>query len=70
MAKQEKKVEFVWDGVNKRGQKVNGSLSGQNMAMVKVQLRKQGIQPLFTFKAPHKYYPAGHIWLSIHYSVS
>ncbi len=45
MAKQAKNIDFVWEGVNKRGQKMNGSLSGQNMAMVKAQLRKQGIQP-------------------------
>ena len=45
MAKQAKNIDFVWEGVNKRGQKMNGSLSGQNLAMVKAQLRKQGIQP-------------------------
>ncbi len=45
MAKQPKNVAFTWEGKNRRGQKVKGELSGPNMAVVKAQLRKQGIQP-------------------------
>ncbi|WP_221800226.1 type II secretion system F family protein [Oceanobacter mangrovi] len=45
MAQKAKSIEFAWEGVNRRGQKISGTLSGQNMAMVKAQLRKQGIQP-------------------------
>ena len=52
MAKQPKNVEFVWEGKNKRGQKVKGELSGPNMAVVKAQLRKQGILPEKVKRAP------------------
>ncbi len=36
---------FVWEGTDKRGGKVKGTLSGQNIALIKAQLRKQGINP-------------------------
>ncbi|MBH3341820.1 type II secretion system F family protein [Pseudomonas mendocina] len=36
---------FVWEGTDRRGGKVKGELSGQNQALVKAQLRKQGINP-------------------------
>lgn len=45
MAKQIKNSSFTWEGVNRRGQKVKGEMSGQNAAVVKAQLRKQGVQP-------------------------
>ncbi|MDP2608054.1 MULTISPECIES: type II secretion system F family protein [unclassified Oceanobacter] len=59
MAKQAKSIDFVWEGVNKRGQKINGSLSGQNLAMVKAQLRKQGIQPSKVKRAPQPLFGLG-----------
>ncbi|MWV11739.1 type II secretion system F family protein [Pseudomonas sp. R-28-1W-6] len=37
---------FAWEGTDKRGAKVKGELSGQSPALVKAQLRKQGINPL------------------------
>lgn len=37
---------FDWQGTNRRGQNVKGVMSGQNTAVVKAQLRKQGIIPL------------------------
>lgn len=37
---------FVWEGTDKKGSKVRGELSGQNPALVKAQLRKQGINPI------------------------
>lgn len=37
---------FAWEGTDKRGGKIKGEISGQNPAMVKAQLRKQGINPL------------------------
>lgn len=37
---------FAWEGTDKRGTKVKGELSGQTPALVKAQLRKQGINPL------------------------
>lgn len=45
MAKKAKNSSFTWEGVNRRGQKVKGELSSQNAAMVKAQLRKQGVTP-------------------------
>lgn len=36
---------FAWEGTDKRGGKVKGEISGQNPALVKAQLRKQGINP-------------------------
>lgn len=52
MAKQPKSVNFVWEGKNRKGLKVRGELSGPNMAVVKAQLRKQGIQPEKVKRAP------------------
>ena len=40
-----KSSTFVWQGTDKRGQKTDGEMSGANMALVKAQLRKQGIAP-------------------------
>ncbi len=45
MAKSTQKAAFQWEGVNRRGQKVKGALSGENAAIVKAQLRKQGVVP-------------------------
>ncbi len=45
MAKEEKRVTFKWEGINRRGQTVKGELMGQNAAMIKANLRKQGITP-------------------------
>ncbi|QMV64259.1 type II secretion system F family protein [Pseudomonas berkeleyensis] len=36
---------FVWEGTDRKGGKVKGELSGQNPALIKAQLRKQGINP-------------------------
>ncbi|WP_430461703.1 type II secretion system F family protein [Thalassolituus sp. LLYu03] len=56
--KKEKKSAFAWEGVNRKGQKVKGEMTGQNGAIVKALLRKQGVtptkvrkiaQPLFAF---------------------
>lgn len=41
--KTEQIFTFVYEGVDKRGQKVKGELSSKNMALAKAQLRKQGI---------------------------
>lgn len=40
-----KNSTFVWEGTDKRGGKLKGELSGPNQALVKAQLRKQGINP-------------------------
>ncbi len=34
---------FIWEGTDKKGNKIKGETSGQNMTLVKAELRKQGI---------------------------
>ena len=36
---------FIWQGTDKQGKKTTGEMSGNSMALVKAQLRKQGITP-------------------------
>lgn len=36
---------YAWEGTDKKGSKVTGELSGHNPALIKAQLRKQGINP-------------------------
>lgn len=40
-----KTITFQWEGKNKAGQKVTGEVLGENSAIIKAQLRKQGIHP-------------------------
>jgi type IV pilus assembly protein PilC len=55
-----KLVSFDWEGTDRTGKKVKGSISGNNIALVKAQLRKQGInptkvrKPAFSFGGPKK----------------
>lgn len=37
---------FVWEGVDKHGKRIKGEMSGQNDALIKAQLRRQGVNPL------------------------
>src|SRR5471032_2226890 len=36
---------YAWEGTDKKGAKVTGELSGHNIALIKAQLRKQGVNP-------------------------
>ncbi|KAA0969893.1 type II secretion system F family protein [Pseudomonas sp. ANT_H12B] len=36
---------YAWEGTDRKGTKITGELSGQNPALIKAQLRKQGINP-------------------------
>jgi type IV pilus assembly protein PilC len=46
MAKKiEKNSLFSWEGTDRKGNKTSGVVNGTNMAIVKAQLRKQGIKP-------------------------
>jgi len=36
---------FIWEGRDKKGQKVKGEVGGQNVSLVKASLRRQGINP-------------------------
>ncbi len=40
-----KVIVYTWEGVDKKGTKSSGELNGHNLALVKAQLRKQGINP-------------------------
>ena len=58
-AKTDMLLDFVYDGVNRRGQKVKGETTSRSLELAKATLRKQGItvkgikkkpKPLYTFK--------------------
>ncbi|MFN3357646.1 MAG: type II secretion system F family protein [Pseudomonas sp.] len=36
---------YAWEGINRKGRRVSGQTTGHNPAMVKAQLRQQGISP-------------------------
>ncbi len=57
--KQIKKSAFTWEGVNRRGQNIKGEMSGQNAAVVKAQLRKQGVTPTKVRKASQPLFGIG-----------
>ncbi|WP_150909755.1 type II secretion system F family protein [Marinobacter halotolerans] len=50
--KAEKLQAFVWEGKDRKGNKSKGEVSGTNLALVKAQLRKQGIVPDKVKKKP------------------
>lgn len=50
---------FTWVGADKRGTKVKGELQGTSPALVKAQLRRQGINPLRVKKKPKPLFSAG-----------
>lgn len=50
---------FKWEGTNKKGAKVKGELVGINPALVKAQLRKQGINPTKVNKKGKDLFSAG-----------
>ena len=52
MAATKKAEMFIWEGKDKQGKLVKGELSGKSDAMVKAQLRRQGINPLKVKKKP------------------
>jgi type IV pilus assembly protein PilC len=50
---------YLWEGTDKRGARKSGESSGPNMAMVKANLRKQGINPLKVKKKPRAIFGGG-----------
>ncbi|MCM0612656.1 type II secretion system F family protein [Marinobacter sediminum] len=53
MAEKAQKLEsYVWEGKDRKGNKSKGELTGSNLALVKSQLRKQGIIPDKVKKKP------------------
>ena len=61
MAKQQKGQQdtFQWIGVSSRGKKLEGEMNGSSMALVKAQLRKQGITPSKVKKKPKPLFGGG-----------
>lgn len=58
-AKALKTSVFAWEGKDKKGAVVKGELNGQNPALVKAQLRKQGINPTKVRKKSTSLFSAG-----------
>lgn len=44
-SKEAKAFTYAWEGLDRKGIKVSGEMAGHNLALVKAQLRKQGINP-------------------------
>lgn len=59
MAATKKEVMFVWEGKDKQGKIVKGELGGMSDALVKAQLRRQGINPLKVKKKPKDLFGGG-----------
>lgn len=52
MAKAIAKDLFLWEGVNKKGNPAKGEILGPSIALVKADLRRQGINPIRVKKKP------------------
>lgn len=50
---------FSWEGTDRKGAKIKGEMGGQNPALVKAQLRKQGINPIKVRKKSTSVFSAG-----------
>jgi type IV pilus assembly protein PilC len=50
---------YSWEGLDKKGTKITGELSGHNPALIKAQLRKQGINPTKVKKKTVSIFGAG-----------
>ncbi|MEM9102948.1 MAG: type II secretion system F family protein [Pseudomonadota bacterium] len=50
--KKGKATTFLWEGGDRKGQKIKGEMQAPNAALVKAQLRRQGITPLKVKKKP------------------
>jgi type IV pilus assembly protein PilC len=50
---------FKWEGTDKKGAKIKGELGGLNPALVKAQLRKQGVNPTKVTKKGKSLFSAG-----------
>lgn len=60
MAKAAVKTDmFTWEGVDKSGKRVKGEMSGRNDALIKAQLRRQGVNPLKVKKKAKPWFGSG-----------
>lgn len=51
--------QFVWEGTDRKGNKTRGEMAGANSAMIKAQLRKQGIVPKVVKKKAKPLFSSG-----------
>jgi type IV pilus assembly protein PilC len=58
-AKAEKAAVFVWEGVDRRGNRVKGDTRASSVAMVRADLRRQGVNPLKVRKKAQPLFSAG-----------
>ncbi len=54
-----KSNQFVWEGTDRKGNKTRGEMMGTSQALVKAQLRKQGIVPKVVKKKPKPLFGTG-----------
>lgn len=60
MAEKAKKQDiFAWEGTDRKGGRVKGELSGTTAALIKADLRRQGINPLKVKKKPKPLFGGG-----------
>ncbi|MGO1461285.1 MAG: type II secretion system F family protein [Marinobacter sp.] len=60
MAEKSQKLEsYIWEGKDRKGNKSKGELNGSSLALVKAQLRKQGIIPDKVKKKPKPLFGGG-----------
>ena len=60
MAKQAVKQEaYIWEGKDSKGQKTQGEIMGKSVALVKADLRRQGINPTKVRKKPKALFGGG-----------
>ena len=58
MAAREKEIQqhtFLWEGTDRRGARHTGETVGPSLALVKADLRRQGIMPVKVRKNPEHY---------------
>ncbi len=58
-AKAPQQTTFIWEGADKKGSRVKGESQGPSAALVKADLRRQGINPLKVRKKPKALFGAG-----------
>ncbi|MCU4674350.1 type II secretion system F family protein [Catenovulum sp. 2E275] len=50
---------YIWRGVNRRGEKVNGELAADNLTAAREQLKRQGVNPTHLKKKPKPLFGGG-----------
>ena len=56
---EQKQVAFLWEGTDKRGGKIKGEADGTTAALIKADLRRQGINPTKVRKKPKPLFGGG-----------